>query len=114
GGESNLQLYSFFLNYNRLRLERLDVWWGLGLKGMHGTIKKTGFAFDGGGEWFLAKPLSLNFEYSGGYLNSRYIPEWYVTLNVHFSRFALVGGYQYWSAGNVVIDGLILGGKIFF
>ncbi len=114
GGEDVLQLYSAFINYNRLRLPRWSLWWGLGLKGMRGSIKHTGFAFNAGTEIFLARPLSLHFSYSGGFLNSRYVPEFFGTLNVHINRFALFGGYQSWTAGSANIDGILTGMKIYF
>ncbi|GEM_PF-2417007 len=114
GGEDVLQLYSAFLNYNRVRLPRWSLWWGLGLKGMRGSIKHTGVAFNAGTEIFLARPLSLHFSYSGGFLNGRYVPEFFGTLSVHINRFALFGGYQSWRAGSATIDGILSGMKIYF
>ena len=114
GGEDMVQLYSAFVNYNRLRLERWALWWGLGLTGIRGSIKHTGFAFNVGTEIFPAKPLSLHFSYNGGFLNGRYVPEFFGSLNVHIRRYAFFAGYQYWSAGAAVIDGILGGVKVYF
>lgn len=112
--KDHLQIYSAFVNYNRLRVERADVWWGLGFKGLNGDEVNTGFAFNFGSELYLARPISLHLNYSGGWINNTYLPEFYGALNLHFNRLALFGGYQYWSAGPVSIDGLVTGLKVYF
>ncbi len=112
--KDHLQLYSAFINYNRLRVEKAAIWWGLGFKGLNGDEVNTGFAFNVGGEFYLAKPLSLHLNYNGGWINNTFLPEFYGALNVHIDRFALFGGYQYWSAGPISIDGLVSGVKVYF
>ncbi len=109
----HLQMYSVFVNYNRFRLNRLALWWGVGLKGLRGDNTNTGFAFNSGGEWYLRKPLSVNFSYSGGFINGTYLPEFFGALNLHINRAALFFGYQYWSAGATSIDGITAGLKVF-
>ncbi len=110
----HLQLYSVFVNYNRFRLNRLGVRWGIGLKGLRGDNTHNGFAFNLGGEWYLQKPLSLQFSYSGGWIGERFLPEFFGTLNVHVNRAAVFVGYQYWSAGGAVMDGVAVGVKGYF
>ena len=42
------------------------------------------------------------------WLNGVYVPEFYGTVNLHIHRFAVMAGYQRWSAGRVALDGLVL------
>lgn len=112
--DEHLKLYNVFVNYNRMRLQRWAFWWGLGLKGLQGDKTYNGFAFNLGTEIYPAKPVSLNFSYSGGFINDTYVPEFYGALNVHLNRFAIFAGYQYWSAGSAKIDGILGGVKLFF
>lgn len=112
--EDHLKLYNVFINYNRLRLERWTFWWGLGLKGLQGDKTYNGLAFDIGTEIYPIKPFSIGMNYSGGFINGHYVPEFFSALNLHLNRFALFAGYQYWSAGSAKVDGLVSGMKVFF
>lgn len=112
--EDHLKLYSIFINYNRLRLERWAFWWGLGLKGLQGDETYNGFAFNLGSEVYPARPVSITLSYSGGFINGTYLPEFFGALNVHINRLAVFAGYQYWSAGGAKIDGLAGGVRLFF
>ena len=113
GYDDRLQLFGAFVNYNRFRLNRFGLRWGLGVMGLRGDNTRTGFAFNSGMEWYFKEPLSLELQYSGGFISERYVPEFYGALNLHYRRMAFSVGYQYWSAGNVVIDGVTTGVKLF-
>jgi hypothetical protein len=112
--DDHLKLYNVFVNYNRLRLERFAFWWGLGLKGLQGDKTYNGFAFNIGTEIYPARPISLSLNYSGGFINDTYVPDFFGSLNLHLYRFAIFAGYQYWSAGSAKIDGITGGIKLFF
>ncbi len=112
--EDHLKIYNIFINYNRLRLERWAVWWGLGLKGLQGDKTYNGFAFNIGTEVYPARPVSVTLNYGGGFINGTYLPEFFGSLNFHLYRFAVFAGYQYWSAGGAKIDGLVGGLRLFF
>jgi len=112
--EDHLKIYNIFINYNRLRLERWAFWWGLGLKGLQGDETYNGFAFNLGTEVYPARPVSFTLNYSGGFINGTYLPEFFGSLNLHLYRFAIFAGYQYWSAGGAKIDGLVGGVRLFF
>jgi hypothetical protein len=112
--DDHLKLYNIFVNYNRLRLEPVMFWWGLGLKGLQGDKTHNGFAFNFGTEIYPARPVSLTLNYSGGFINGNYLPEFFGSLNVHLYRFAIFAGYQYWSVGSAKIDGVVVGIKLFF
>ncbi|NIV71449.1 hypothetical protein GWN26_02080, partial [Candidatus Saccharibacteria bacterium] len=86
--EDYLQLYSAFVNYYRIRIPSWVFWWGLGFKGLQGGTARHGFAFNLGIETYLAKPISIHLNYSGGWLNTTYVPEFFGTLNVHIRRLA--------------------------
>lgn len=112
--EDHLKLYNVFINYNRLRLERWAFWWGLGLKGLQGDKTYNGFAYNIGTEIYPVRPISIGLNYSGGFINGNYVPEFFGSLSLHLNRFAVFAGYQYWSAGSAKIDGLVGGMKVFF
>jgi hypothetical protein len=108
-----LQIYGAFANYNRLRLERFTFRWGVGVMGIRGDDVTNGIAFNINFTWYVTRPLSLELNYSGGYIGSKFVPDVQVNLNTHFQRLALTIGYQYWSAGNTTLDGLTTGVAIF-
>ena len=108
-GSDYLELYNAFVNYNRLRTEPVAIWWGLGLKGMRGSVSHTGPAFNLGSEIYFKRPLSFHLAYSVGSLNSTGVSELYLRLNLHVQRFTLFLGYQNVSAGSADLNGLISG-----
>ena len=67
-----------------------------------------------GTEVYPVRPLSIRFDYIGGWINGTYMPEFTGTVNVHANRFAVFAGYKRWSAGSNRIDGSIAGLKAFF
>ena len=110
----NLTVYNLLVNYYRVRLNDWTLWWGLGIKGLHGESTHNGFAFDVGTEIYPQRPFSFYLNYTGGFLNSTYVPEFYGALNLHLNRFAVFVGYQWWSARSADITGLVAGLKINF
>jgi hypothetical protein len=108
-----LQIYSGFINYNRFRLNRFAFRWGLGWMGLRGDDVHSGIAFNSAMEWYFAHPLSLELNYSGGFIGNEFIPEFYTALNMHYRRVAFAIGYQYWSSGNVTLDGFSTGLKLY-
>jgi hypothetical protein len=113
-GSSNLEFVNLFLNFNRVRTNRVVLYWGAGLRVMRGERTYPGFAFDVGAEVYPFRPVSLSASYVGSWLNGVYVPEFTGTVNVHIGRTAIFAGYQSWSAGGERIDGLVTGVKVFF
>lgn len=111
-GQDRLAVFNLMANFNRVRSPAFNLWWGLGIKGMHGHVTRTGFAYDLGMEIYPVRPVSFQLVHTGGWLNGVYVPEFYGTANLHLGRFALMTGYQSWSAGSASLDGLIVGLKV--
>ncbi len=105
----HLRLYDLLVNYYRVRQPHWTLWWGLGLKGFQGDFTHNGFAFNLGTEFYPFAPLSVQVNYSYGFVGASGVQEWYLRLGWHIKRHILFLGYQQFSAGSTVIDGVVLG-----
>ncbi|MDP1677473.1 MAG: hypothetical protein Q8L88_11465 [Bacteroidota bacterium] len=106
----HLRFYNFFIDYNRIKSERFSVWWGLGMKGMNGpTVNKTGFALNSGFEIFPVAPISIMTNYNIGFINKNSLQEFLFAGNFYINRYNFSFGYQCFTVGAPVLDGMILG-----
>lgn len=113
-GSRDLEFGTLLLNFNRIRTNRVVLFWGGGIRGMWGERTRTGFAFDVGMEVYPVRPVSLSATYVGSWFNGVYVPEFTGTVNLHIGRTAVFVGYQNWSAGGERLDGMVTGVKVYF
>jgi hypothetical protein len=106
----HLRLYNFFIDYNRVKSERISLWWGIGLKGMNGpTVNEIGLALNSGYEIFPIAPISIMMNYNVGFINTNSLQEFFLEGNCYYNRYNLSIGYQRFSVGNAVLDGMVFG-----
>ncbi|MFC2088992.1 hypothetical protein ACFLSX_05260 [Calditrichota bacterium] len=105
----HLKLYDIFINYNRLKHERISFWWGIGMKGILGDRPYNGFAINAGIEIFPIAPVSLSSNFNLGFLNGTEVYDFSIKLKYHIERFQLSLGYQKFAVGLSSINGITFG-----
>ncbi len=104
-----LSVFSAMVNYHRVRTQRLDIWFGLGAMYVGNTVKKTGFSYGVGGDWFIKKPISLLVSYKGSIINQKPVNKTKVLLKLHLKNFHVSSGYQHFTLGVTDINAFSLG-----
>lgn len=107
--EDNLNFSQIYIQYNRVRLEKFNLQWGLGLVSMQGESYEQGLGFNIGMDLYFYKPLSLDFEYSIAYLNDAMFTDVTTRLNLYSDRFKVYLGYKYMSLGRVDLNNFLIG-----
>lgn len=108
-----LRFYEFFVNYNRIKADRVSLWWGLGAKGMSGGgANSSGLGINAGLELFPFSPVSFLFNANVGFLPQKPLSELLLVMNYSVDRFEVKGGYQRFVTGEAVLDGLVLGAGV--
>lgn len=105
----HLKMYNVFINYNRLKYERISFWWGIGMKGILGDRPYNGFAINIGTEIFPVVPVSLSSNFNMGFLNGAEVYDFSVKLKYHIERFQISVGYQKFAVGLTSISGITFG-----
>lgn len=104
-----LSVFSAMINYHRVRTQRLDIWFGLGALYVGNTVKKTGFSYGVGGEWFIKNPISLLVSYKGAVLNQKPVNKTKILLKFHLKNFHIASGYQHFTFGVTSINAFSMG-----
>ncbi len=107
-------LMTSMLNYHRVRTQRVDLWFGLGAMYVANDVKEFGFAYGGGIELFVAKPISILASYKGSSINSREVSKSKVLLNYHLKKYRISSGYEHFSLGVSSIGAFSLGLRLSF
>ena len=94
-----LSVFSAMVNYHRIRTQRLDIWFGIGAMYVGNTVKKVGFSYGIGGEWFIKKPISLLVSFKGTSINQRAVNKTKVLLKYHLKNYNISSGYQHFTLG---------------
>lgn len=109
-----LSIYSAMVNYHRVRTQRVDFWFGLGAMYVGNTVKKAGFSFGIGGEWFINKPISLLVSFKGSSINQQPVNKTKIQLKYHLKNYHISSGYQHFTIGVTSINAFSLGAGISF
>lgn len=113
-GKDQLSMLSVLAKYYRVRTERFVGWWGLGVNYVGSGINETGFAYGLGVEAFVAKPISLEATFNGGWINEAPISRFNAGLNYHIKNAKLSGGYEYLKLGDIQFSLFSMGAGISF
>ena len=111
---TNFSLISAMVNYHRIRSQKLDIWFGLGISHVANNVNKSGFTFGVGGEWFVKKPLSLLVSSKFSSINSESINSTKILLKYHIKKYYISSGYQNYNLANSTINAYSLGFGISF
>ncbi len=107
--ENILNFTQIYARYNRVRLEKVNFEWGMGLLNMSGEETNYGLGFDFGLEWFVFKPVSFEIDYSIGNIDDRLFHDVDLRLNLYRDRIKGFLGYKYLELGNTNLNNLLIG-----
>lgn len=107
--KNELNFTQTYIQYNRFRYERFNFQWGLGVINMKGKESHYSVAFNTGFTLYIHKPVSLDMDYSFGYLNDSFFTDFNTKFNIHSKRFKIFLGYKYLKAGNTPLNNIMIG-----
>lgn len=99
GTKDSFSLYSILLKYYRVRTERFDAWFGLGMMHVGSDVDKTGFGIGLGAEWFIKKPISLDFSHKWTNINQQEVHKTKLLLKYHLKNYQISSGYENFKIG---------------
>jgi opacity protein-like surface antigen len=104
-----LSLYSVLINYHRIRTQKLDVWFGLGVMHVGSDVNKTGFGVGVGAEWFVTKPISVKVSHKFTNINSQEVNNTKLLLKYFLKNYHISSGYEHFKIGVSKIDTFSIG-----
>ena len=88
---------------------------GVGCNWLSDTVgSEFGFNFTYGGDWFPHDPWIVSAEIDWGKLGNATLFHGRTTLGVHFHRFEIYSGYDYYDVGNTQINGIVSGLRLWY
>ncbi len=94
GETDKLGITNFALEYNRIRLPRIHIWWGGGLMVLEGDQNYGSPSVVAGTTIFIKKPLSFYADVQAGWPNAVPAQQFQVRMQIHVKRYLFYGGYQ--------------------
>jgi hypothetical protein len=108
-GKDFFSMYSSLLKYYRIRTQRFDAWYGLGAVYVASGVNTFGFGAGFGAEWFVVKPISLDFSHKWGYINENTVNKTKLLLKYHIKNYHISSGYEQFKIGVSKIDAFSIG-----
>lgn len=110
---SGLAIFTFNLCYDRLRFERFNLGWTMGVNYIASEVKKAGFTYGLNAEWFIFNPLSLHNSMKWSTINHQPVNEFEIQCNYHINKYFISLGYEYLRIGSPHYNFLSVGGGIY-
>lgn len=105
----DFSLYSAFLKYHRIRTQKFDAWFGLGIMHVGNDVDTSGFGLGVGAEWFIKKPVSLKFSHKRASINDREVNNTKLLFKYHLKNYHISSGYEQFKIGVSKIDAFSIG-----
>jgi len=107
------QSTAFFVEYNRVKHHKIQLWWGLGLGQQTTERIERGLLANVGFQYFIKAPVSW---YNEATVNLGWGEQasFQSRLQLHLNRFTVYGGYQYNNLGALEMSQLTVGGGMYF
>ena len=112
--KNSLGIYTALAKYNRVRTERFNASWGLGVAYVAGNVNKLGFTYGLSGELFLKNPFSLESNFNQTLVNSETINKFNGLLNYHKKQYKYILGYEHLKIASVPFSNVTAGFGISF
>jgi len=107
--KDDFSLYAAFLKYHRIRTQKFDAWFGLGIMHVGNDVDKSGFGIGVGAEWFIKKPISLKFSHKWTNINSQEVHKTKLLFKYHLKNYHISSGYEHFKIGVSKIDAFSIG-----
>jgi len=108
-GKDTFSLYTTMLNYHRIRTQKFDFWFGLGTMYVGNDVRKFGFSYGFGAEWFVAKPISVLASIKASLINKRSVNTSKFLLKYHLKNYHISTGYEKFTLGVSKINSFSIG-----
>jgi hypothetical protein len=105
----SFSLYSALLKYYRVRTQKLDAWFGLGIMHVGSDVNKSGFGIGVGAEWFFVEPISAHFSHKFTSINSESVNKTQILLKYHLKNYHISSGYESFNIGVSKINTFSIG-----
>jgi hypothetical protein len=110
---SNLALFNFTLCYDRIRFEKFNLGWSLGLNYVASDVQKTGISVGLNADIFLFKNFSLYSSAKWGNVNSNPVNEFEIKCKFHKKKYFYSMGYEHLRIGSPNYNFLAAGAGIY-
>lgn len=105
----SFNMFSALLKYHRIRTQRFDAWFGLGIRRVFNNVNETRFLMGFGADVFITKPISLNFSHKWATLNQQSVRNTKLLLKYHINNYRITSGYEHYTLGISKINAFSLG-----
>ena len=109
---SKLSMFNFNFCYDRLRFEKFNLGWKLGMCYISNNVNAGGFSGGLDAEAFLIKPFSLCASKQWGAIHGVAVNEFELAGKYHLKRFKIQLGYEHLKIGSPVYNYIFLGAGI--
>lgn len=109
---ANLSLFNLYFCYDRLRFERFNAGWKMGMCYIGNNVNRGGFSFGLDAEAFIIKPVSLYVSKQWGGINHVAVNQFEVGGKLHLKRYNVNLGYEHLRIGTPLYDYVSLGAGI--
>jgi len=109
GTNDSFTLYAALLKYYRVRTQRFDAWFGLGVMHVGSDVNTASFGMGVGAEWFIKKPISLDFAHKWTNINQQEVHKTKLWLKYHIKNYQVFSGYEHFKIGVSKINAFSVG-----
>ncbi len=109
---SNLSLFNIHLCYDRLRFEKFNLGWKLGMSYISNHVNRGGFSFGLDAEAFLIKFVSVYVSKQWSSINHVPVNQFEVAGKFHIKRYNVHLGYEHLKIGSPLYDFISLGAGV--
>jgi hypothetical protein len=111
---SNLSICNFNVCYDRLRFDRFNFGWIVGVNYIGNDVQKAGFSYGLNTDIFLFKTLSLTSSYRWSSINGHPVNEFEIHLKHHINRFYITAGFEHLKIATPTYNFASAGAGIYF
>lgn len=111
---SDLALFNFNICYDRIRFEKFNLGWTLGLNYIGNDVKKAGFSYGLNVDVFLFNPVSLFSSMKWSSINNLPVNEFEIQLKYHKKNYFFTLGYEHLKIATPTYNFISIGGGIYF
>lgn len=114
--DANYQLnFSHFtLGYDRVRLNKFNLGWNLGISYIGNDVRKAGFTYGINSDFFLDKNISFSGSAKWSKINTRPVNAFELQSKYHIKNYYFTLGYEHLKIGTPTYNFVTLGAGIYF
>ncbi|NJM79982.1 MAG: hypothetical protein HC854_10810 [Flavobacterium sp.] len=111
---SQLNFSHFTLGYDRIRLDKFNLGWNLGVSYIGNDVRKAGFTYGVSSDYFLNKNISFSGIAKWSKINTRPVNAFELQTKYHKKNYFFALGYEHLKIGTPTYNFITLGAGIYF